>query len=181
MDKANFVRLHYCFAAGYTMPQFCADNNIAKPLFVLKRSDEEFLHEIYAQFHCDKRMSAQFCFIDADRPVKIIIKERMLGTSINVNRFDEMNLNHFDKIIFLTEEMPAVSNENFVALADVTEYFVAQAYIDIPLLNFLQRYPDVKVILTTNFPRIEQYEDSERFVSKLWNAGRIPASTATQS
>ena len=173
MDEANFIRLHYCFAAGYTMPQFCIDNNIAKPLFVLKRGDEEFLHELYAQFHCDKRMSAQFCFIDADQPVKITFKERVLGTNINVNRLDEIKLNNFDKIIFLTEEMPSVSNEKFVALADLTEYFVAQAYVDIPLLNFLQRYPDVKIILTTNFPRIEQYENSERFLSKLWNEEKL--------
>ena len=173
MAEEKFWRLRYCFAAGYTMPQFCVDKNIAKPLFVLESSDEGFLQELCAQFRYDKRIPAQFCFIDTEQPVRISFKERSLGTVLKVNRLAAMNFDRFDKIIFLTEKPPAVSNKKFINLADLRAFFAAQTYVDIPVLNFLQRRPDVKLILTTNFPNMKQYSDSAEFVSKLWNAGKL--------
>lgn len=170
MAEENFLRLRYCFAAGYTMPQFCVDNDIAKPLFVFERSDAGFLTELCAQFRYDKRIPVQFCFIDADEQVRIVIKERSLGTALKVNGLGAMKLDRFDKIIFLTEKMPSVKKKKFIAFADLEEFFAAQTYVDIPVLNFLQRHPDVKLILTTNFPKIERYKGGSAFASKLWNA-----------
>lgn len=65
MNDELFVKLRYCFTAGYTLPQYCIDNKIKRPLFVLERNSEWFLREIYAQFKYDKRLTAQFSFIDA--------------------------------------------------------------------------------------------------------------------
>ena len=67
MGEELFIRLRYCFQGGYTLPQFCIDRGIKRPLFVMEKAHEWFLREIYAQFQYDKRiLLEQFCFIDGE-------------------------------------------------------------------------------------------------------------------
>ena len=49
-DLTFAVRLRYCFQAGYTLPQYCLDNDIRKPLFVSKKRFEPFVWQVYVQF-----------------------------------------------------------------------------------------------------------------------------------
>ena len=54
MDEAFLIQLRDCFTAGYTMPQFCVDNDIKKPLFVgLDERHRDFLWNVYVQFQYD--------------------------------------------------------------------------------------------------------------------------------
>ena len=64
-DEIFLIQLRDCFTGGYTLPQFCIDNGIKKPLFVAEKKFWQFVWEIYVQFHYDKRLTAQFSFIDA--------------------------------------------------------------------------------------------------------------------
>lgn len=174
MDEELFLKLRYCFAAGYTMPQFCVDKGIRRPLFVFEKSSEGFLSEIYAQFKFDGRLTAQFCFINGDDGgIKIPLDLRVLGMNILVKSISAINLARVDKIILLTAKMPDIDNKKIITFADLEEFFVGRVYVDIPLLKFLQRYPKVKLILTTKFPRIDRYKGSSGFGSKLWNAEKL--------
>ena len=171
MDEEIFVKLRYCFAAGYTMPQFCVDKGIKKPLFVLNRSFECFLKEIYAQFQYDERVSAQFCFIDGtEKRVKLSVEGGFIGGVAKIKHISEMNFDDFDKIVFLTAEKSDTNDPKIISFEDLQKFFTGRTFVDIPLLNFLQRYPKVKFILS-DFPnRISRYKGGIKFDSNLKSA-----------
>lgn len=174
MGEELFIQLRYCFQAGYTLPQYCVDNGIKKPLFVLEKGSECFLREIYAQFKYDKRLWAKFCFIDGDSAevTKIPSRGGLFRSTLELQNISAMNLDRFDKIILLTKKKPDLSNDKVVSFADLERFLVQQTYADIPLLNFLQRNPKVALILT-NFPRIRRYEGGKEFSDKLLYAEEI--------
>lgn len=167
MGEEIFVKLNDCFTAGYTFPQYCIDNGIQKPLFVSEKRFELFLWQIYVQFFYDKRISAQFCFLDADGN-KLSFKAHSGTISmLKIKNISEMNFDDFDKIIFLTEKTPIENEEKIINFADLKRFFVRKTYCEIPLMNFLQRYPRVKLILT-NFPsNIKRYKGGLEFYRKL--------------
>ena len=170
MGEEIFVKLRDCFTAGYTLPQYCIDNKIKRPLIVSEKKHELFLWEIYVQFHYDKRLMPQFSFTDSD---DIAINKHFPGHSgvispLTIQKFSAMNLNNFDKIIFLTmNKIPA--NNKIIHVHALTNYFVHKVYVEIPLLHFLQRNPGVKLFLT-NFPSIKRFKDGTEFLSQLPNA-----------
>ena len=171
MGEEIFVRLRYCFAAGYTLPQYCIDNGIKKPLFVLDKTSECFLREIYAQFQYDRRLIAQFCFIDGDKKGNVI-RSKLAGVILSkvlIKSFLSIDVKKFDRIILLTKEEINIADKKIIRFADVERFCVQQAYVNIPLLNFLQRYPQVKLILT-NFPSISRFEGGKEFNEQLWEA-----------
>ena len=176
MSEKLFVKMRYAFAAGYTMPQFCVDNDIAKPLFVLSKDAEYFLREIYAQFHYDGRLTAQFCFTDADEKVsrlKLYLGGGLLRPHLSVKHVSAVNADDFDKIILLTKTAPRINAaDKIISFADVNHFFVRRAYVDIPLLNFLQRRPDVKLIVT-NFPVLQDLRGGKEFNAQLQSADAI--------
>lgn len=173
-DSELFVKLRYCFTAGYTLPQYCIDNGIKRPLFVLEKNSEWFLREIYAQFRYDKRLRAQFSFIDAseDEP-PFLPKGGFLEELLQVGNFRSMNLNAFDKIIFLTSERPKERDSKFIYIAAVNEFSIRRAFVEIPILHFLNRFPTVKLFLT-NFPNhINRYKGGVEFSKQLPDAEKL--------
>ena len=99
MEEEIFVKLRDCFTAGYTLPQYCIDNGIKKPLIVSEKKYELFVWEVYSQFKCDKRLIPQFCFIDAEETS--ISFFGINGTFVAKN-ISAITLNNFDAVIFLT-------------------------------------------------------------------------------
>ncbi len=167
MGEEIFARLRDCFTAGYTFPQYCVDNGIKRPLFVSEKKFELFLWEIYVQFHYDKNLKAHFCFLDAERTAINFNAHGGLIDALRIQNISAVNFDDFDKIIFLTTEKPADINKKVVPLNEVQRFFIRKAYCEIPLLNFLQRYPKVKLILT-NFPAaIGRYKDGAKFNEQL--------------
>ena len=63
-DEQLLIKLRDCFTAGYTLPQYCIDNGIKKPLFVSEKKYELFMWEVHVQFRYDKRLTAQFATFD---------------------------------------------------------------------------------------------------------------------
>ena len=96
--EINFAKLRDCFTAGYTFPQFCIDNGIKKPLFISEKKFLNFVWEIYAQFRYDKRMTAQFSFLDMSSGEINLSKYGTLTNLIFYN-ISVVNVNFFDKII----------------------------------------------------------------------------------
>ena len=173
LEEKIFAGLRSCFAAGYTMPQFCIDKKIKKPLFVLEKNFELFFKEIYAQFKYDGRLTANFCFIDVNKNTKFSLDQRVLGVNIVVESFSSMQLDYYDKIIFLTDKTPETSNDKIISFDELEKFFIGRTYVDIPLLNFLQRHPGVKLLLTNNFPNIGRYSGGIEFRSKLLSAKEL--------
>ena len=120
--------------------------------------------EIYVQFHYDKRMTAQFACLDAPQieidfsmPLGIIEK-------LAVQNISEINFVEVDAFICLTSRK--IFKGRVIYLDMLTDYFKRKTYAEIPLLNFLQRYPRVKLFLT-NFPNFERFKGSHEFKQRL--------------
>lgn len=166
MDEQFLIQMRDCFTAGYTLPQFCIDNGIKKPLFVAEEKFWQFVWEIYVQFHYDKRMQAQFCFVDADKGNLKFGAHNGIIAPLKIQNVSAVNFDDFDKIIFLTEDKSDKTENKYLSCEELQKFFIRHTYVDIPLLNFLQRHSGVKLILT-NFPFIGRYKDSIKFRSRL--------------
>ena len=153
-----------CFTAGYTLPQFCIDNGFKKPLFVAEKKFWQLVWEIYVQFHYDKRLNARFSFLDADNIAICLPAHAGIIDNLEIKNISTVNPADFDAIIFLTTKR--FNLPKAIYLNELTVYFIRKAYVEIPLLSFLQRHPQVKLFLT-NYPSIYRYKDGAEFTSQL--------------
>ena len=150
-DEILLIQLRDCFTGGYTLPQFCIDNGIKKPLFVAEKKFWSFIWEVYVQFRYDKRITAQFIFFDLPSVELNFSVHNILG-ALKIKNISELTPVDFDVIIFLTTKR-IIQFNNVIYLDMLTGYFIRRTYCEIPLLNFLQRHPKVHIIVT-NVPRI---------------------------
>ena len=164
-DEQLLIQLRDCFTGGYTLPQFCIDNSIKKPLFVAEGKFWQFIWEIYVQFCYDKRMSAQFSFLDVRSGEMHFPAHPGIIKKLDVKNISEINFADIDAVICLSSRK-IFSDGKVIYLNYLTEYFKRKTYVEIPLLHFLQRYPQVKLILT-NFPNISRYSKGNEFNRKL--------------
>ena len=158
-----FVRLRDCFNAGYTMPQFCIDNGIKKPLFVALDDTPNrigFLWEIYVQFQYDLRLKANFALLDG-KSVSLDLSDsgEILVKKLELKNISEIPISNFDVVIMLTT-LKINANEHLINLYELTNFFINRTYAEIPILHFTQRHPEVKLILT-NFPNPTDYGGKE--------------------
>ena len=172
MGEEIFVKLRDCFTAGYTFPQYCIDNGIKRPLFVSEKKFELFLWEIYIQFQYDRRLSAQFCFLNDEETFLFFPAHVAILSRLNIKKFSDVNLDTFDKIIFLTTEKPKESEKNFIPLAELEKFFIRRTYVEIPLLKFLQRYPKVKLFATV-YPNPSRFKGGVEFNLQLYNVSEF--------
>ena len=168
MNEEIFVKLRDCFTAGYTLPQYCIDNGIKKPLFVSEKKFELFVWEVYVQFHYDKRMTAQFSFVDADdTPPKYFTTQMGIIPRLRDLKLSEVNLDDFDKIILLTKENINPDPQKVIYFANLERFFIQRTYMEIPLLHFLQRHPDVKLIVSNLPAWVGLFKDGLKFGEQL--------------
>ena len=83
-----------------------------------------------------------------------------------------MNLESFDKVIFLTKENPKELGKNFIRLAELEQFFIKRTYAEIPLLSFMQRHPKVKLFMTC-YPSPQRYKDGREFNATLCSVGEF--------
>ena len=175
MSEELFVKLRYCFQAGYTLPQFCVDKGIKKPLLVLEKNSEWFTREIYAQFHYDRRVPAQFCFIDIDKKhvqIPLYLPLGLFRQKFVVKNISALTPNDFDETILLSKKTPDIDCKKIIRFDDLEKFFIQRTHVDIPLLSFLQRFSGVKLFLT-NFPKLNQYKEGKKFASQLMGADEM--------
>lgn len=153
--KSSLSRLRDCFMAGYTMPQFCIDNDIKKPLFVALNSDcRDFLWQLHVQFQYDKRLVAEFALIHGKMK-----RNYGFGSNIpelQVKNIDELQLSDYDKIIALGFD--DFQNDGVLNLKKLLNQFLKRTYIDIPALHFLQKNPGVKIIQLSS-PNLNRHKN----------------------
>ena len=112
--------------------------------------------EIHVQFRYDKRMLAQFAFIDLTNEKINFSTHNILGP-LKYKNFSKLNPDEFDAIILLTADKVEVAGK-VITLKELTQNFLLKTYVEIPTLNFLRRYPKVKLFYT-NFPNeLNRYE-----------------------
>ncbi len=154
-DEQFFIYLRDCFTAGYQMPQFCADNDIKKPLFVIVDANQwQFLWDIYVQFDFNKSVKPTFSVINGDNR-KIELSPGTLFNPMEIKKFTELNLTDYDKIFFLSARRLNANLDKIIYLPELVNQFILHTYVEIPMLNFLHRHPQVKLFLT-NFTIIAQ-------------------------
>ncbi len=153
-NEKLLIQLQDCFTAGYTMPQFCIDNNIKKPLFVAPdESYKTFLWKIYIQFKYDKRFSAKFALIKGEiKDMNFSVSENSVS-ALTLKNVSKINDEEFDRIIIFTASNSP--HPKIIYLQWLTNYFIRRAYYEIPLLHFIEQNPDVKLIACNNPGLIE--------------------------
>ena len=167
MDENIFVKLRDCFTAGYTLPQFCIDNGITKPLFVSEQKFKLLLWEIYVQFQYDKRMTAHFGFFDANAEVELNYSFDNTVRKLKVQPVSAELTDDCDKIIVLSADKDTLKSDKAIYLDALEDECILKAYYEIPVLHFLQRCPQVKLIVT-KFPiEIKQYKGGAKFEKAL--------------
>ena len=160
-DELYLIQLRDCFTAGYTLPQFCIDNNIKKPLFVTEKKFFQFAWEVHVQFKYDKRITVQFSFLDLSANEEIRFSVRGIIGPLKHENFSNVNFADFDAIILLTMKQADIPGR-VIPLNELRGYFINKTYAEIPALNFLQRHPQVKLILT-GFPLAKDYRGGTQF------------------
>lgn len=165
-DENFFIQLRDCFAAGYTLPQFCVENEIKKPLFLLADQNHwHFFWEIYVQFSHDKRIKPDFVFL-TDGYKSISFAPGTIFDELKIKSSDEANLDDCDKIFFLTVQKSDLPLDKIIYLDELTQIFIRRAYMEIPILHFLQKNPKVKFFLT-NFTIIAQSPDNTDWENQI--------------
>ena len=165
-DEKYLIQLRDCFTGGYTLPQYCIDNGIKKPLFVSEKKYELFVWEIYVQFRYDKRLTAQFSFID-DSEIRLSYAMYDTVGPLKTKNFSETLFNDFDKVIVLSSDKNLIKSDKAIYLNELLDYFHVKTYYEIPVLNFLQRHPTVRLIVTKFPAEIKQYEGGAEFEKSL--------------
>ena len=160
------IRMRDCFTAGYTLPQYCIDNGIKKPLFVSEEKLLQFMWQVYVQFRYDKRMLPTFSVIDLPTD-EVTFTIRNTVSAVKFTNFSELNPDDYDKIILLTMEKVPFVGDKVISFIDLSSYFIRKAYAEIPALNFLQRYPKVKLFYTILPNRLSRYEGGKEFLDSL--------------
>ena len=173
-DEIFLIQLRDCFTAGYQMPQFCIDNNIKKPLFIAPNPNYvPFLWELHVQFEYDMRMTADFALIEGKfDSIQFSVGGVLELNTLDLKNISEVSLEDFDRILILTAIRLNPSITNSIYLDEITRYFISRTYAEIPLLNFIQHYPKVKLIVT-NFPQPADYPGGVEFNSHLDDVKQI--------
>ncbi|MBR6012392.1 MAG: hypothetical protein IK062_01245 [Selenomonadaceae bacterium] len=162
------VKLRDCFTAGYTLPQFCIDNDIKKPLIVgVNKSQIAFMWELHVQFVCDMRINPQFALFEG-KSEKVYTHNNGIVEGLSLKNLSEIIEDSFDKVLFLNTSRFNPPINNAIYLDELVKSFFVRAYVEIPLLNFMQYYSGVKLILM-NFPSPVDYEGGVEFNKQLDN------------
>lgn len=172
-DELFIVQLRDCFTAGYTLPQYCIDNGIKKPLFVFEGKFLLFVWEIYVQFRYDKRIFPHFGVINAPATSINFSPDSTLLNPLNCYNISQINLRNHDKIFFLTSAKLNIELKNAIYLDKLVNQFIKKIYLEIPALHFLQRHPKVKLFLTKIPNNIERYIGGAEFCKTLTETGLL--------
>ncbi|MBR4384382.1 MAG: hypothetical protein IKP64_12605, partial [Selenomonadaceae bacterium] len=152
--EINFSRLRDCFYAGYTLPQFCVDSGIKRPLILSPANfSRQILWEIYVQFAWDKRFQPIFVTLEEK---SFEIDEFTLPwflSPLAVKSINEIDVTG-DKIFFLSMNHFDFGAGEIIYLNELIEIFTLRTYFTIPAANFAKLHPDVK-IFAINFPRLK--------------------------
>lgn len=108
-------------------------------------------------------MTAQFACLNAPT-TEINFSVHAILAPLKVKNISEVKPADYDAVICLTARK--IFKGRVIYLDALTNHFISKTYAEIPLLNFLQRYPRVKLFLT-NFPTVNRHKDARDFISRI--------------
>ena len=150
-DEQLLIYLSDCFSAGYQMPQYCIDNNIKKPLFIVPNENHwQILWNIHVQFFHDKRIKPQFALLKGKFD-SLRLSPGTIFDELKIKNYGNLDLDNFDKIFFLAKKKSAQDYDKIIYLEELVKKFIIATYLENPLLHFLEYHPHIKLFLT-NFP-----------------------------
>lgn len=178
-DDILIIQLRDCFTAGYTLPQFCVDNGIKKPLFVaINESQLSFVWTIYVQFKYDKRIQPEFSFTHIDvKPLNLSVYDIL--QNLECKKLSDITATDCDRIICLSSQRFNIKSNAVVYLDELLNLFIRRVYAEIPISNFMQNHNGVKLIMT-NFPIQEKHDDIE-FEQRLWSIAKLKEVTSSSN
>lgn len=165
-DDTLFIQLRDCFYGGYSMPQYCIDAGIRRPLFIAFRSD--WLWEIYVQCRYDKRLQPEFILLNNGN-ISINYSVACVLNALELNK--AVDIKNFDRIIVLTTAR-FVQMPDAIYLDILVNKFSAHVYAGKPLYSYLKHHPDVKIIVT-NTPLLISNPHSTDYEKKILSADDI--------
>ncbi len=149
-DEFYMIQLRDCFTGGYTLPQYCIDNGIKKPLFVSEEKFLQFMWEIHVQFSHDKRIKPDFVSLH-DKEITIRLFPGTLFKELNIQNLSKLISSksfNYDKIFVLSIQKGNLHSDKIIYLDELTIHFIRRIYMEIPALHFLQRNPKIKFFFT---------------------------------
>lgn len=158
MKNESLMQLRGCFNAGYTIPQFCIDNDYKHPIIVA--DSDELLYEIYEQFWYYKKLSAQYMIIGEPTILKAF--SRLNITALRANTFSADKCQNGDIVLYFSDK--PLDKRPFVQLLQINQIInlmYRYVYWERPLYNFLKLHPNVKVITYSHPDLIENEYNSE--------------------
>ena len=154
-DQLKCIQLRDCFYGGYSMPQYCRDRGIKKPL--IASYDPEFLWELYVQFRYDKEILPAFRMLAGEGTAVSHGMECVVGGC----RFEKLDLNKvegYDKIILLTtNRFPQLPVDRTVYFDTLLRQCAQYVYAERPLYHYLDTHRGVRVVLT-GYPVLKRNE-----------------------
>ncbi len=165
-EEIFFIQLRDCFSAGYNLPQFCIDNKIKKPLFMMPNAaTAQFLWEVHAQFSHDKKIKPTFATIQGNID-SVRFSPGTLFDALEIKNSADVNPENFDKIFILTTQRLNFNSDKIIYLDELRNKFILRTYVEMPFLHFLKNNPGVKLFLT-NFPILQLNEYSTERERKI--------------
>ena len=120
---------------------------------------------IHVQFRFDKRLMAQFAFLDLPKG-KVRFSTHNVLPAMTYENFSDIETNDFDAIILFT--LKDITVKNATSLYELTIHFINKTYVEIPTLHFLQRHPYVKLFYTNVPNDLNRYKAGEEFAQTLF-------------
>ena len=155
VNEEIISRLRDCFYAGYTLPQFCIDDDIKKPLFLAAQDfDRRFIWEIYVQFLWDKRISPTFATLEKQSFELQSFEVKWFLNSPTVKTIYELGTRDFDKVFLLTARRLDFDAEKVIYLDELMGMLMYRVYWELPLCHFAHRHPEIK-LFAINFPMLK--------------------------
>ena len=165
-DAKRLIKLRDCFAAGYTMPQFCIDNEIEKPIFAVADDNGwQILWELHVQFFHDKRITPKFVFLSSASN-SINLSPGTLFDELKIQNSADIDLNDCDKIFVLSSQKFNINSDKIIYLDELLKKFILAVYVEIPFLHFLKAHPKIRLFLT-NFPTLSLNQYSTEHELKM--------------
>lgn len=153
-----YMRLFSCFNTGYTIPQFCMDNDFRRPMIVSGSS--ELLYIIYEQFFYSKQVEARYLVLGETKLLKDFSSLNILPLQVDVFSADKCS--NADVILYFSENpLTFRSPIQLLGLRNIVDMMFRYTFCERPIYNFLRFHPNVKVITYSHPDLIENEYNSE--------------------
>ncbi len=172
LKSSDLRSLFACFAAGYSMPQFCIDNDYKSPIII--SDDINLLFFIHSQFEFDKRITP--CYRTYTSKVQNLqsppFNNVRFFSAFPLSENDISIIENSDIIIVLDNTQNTLyPSDKTIYIKDLVSIIGNYVFCERPLIGWKKAHPDVEIILM-DYPRLFP-EDAKDDFEKLITSRRV--------